>query len=194
MIAIQLSSTAEQALARCKRIPQILGPALAAAMDRENELTVGHISIKKLSQRGPETLGVVTNRLRSSLRRTKATVSGNSIASAIGTNVVYAGVHEFGFNGTVNVKGFTRKRSRIKFDGKFISKATATAGGMLTKAGKLRKSANASKVDTTETVRPFTRQMRVKARAPISKGIAERVQAYSDAISKAVTTTLEGNL
>lgn len=70
--------------------------SVASAMDRENQFTIGHISRTKLSQRGPKTLGVVTNRLRGSLRATPAQVGGSGVDSGIGTNVKYAAVHEFG--------------------------------------------------------------------------------------------------
>lgn len=70
--------------------------AVASAMDRENQLTIGHITRTKLSQRGPKTLGVISNRLRGSARAVAAVVRGSSVESGIGSNVKYAGVHEFG--------------------------------------------------------------------------------------------------
>lgn len=70
--------------------------AICRAMDLENQLAIGHISKARLSKRGPDTLGVVSGRLRSSLRATKAEESGDGITSEIGSNVKYAAAHEYG--------------------------------------------------------------------------------------------------
>ena len=93
---IELTSNAEAILAEMRGFASGLPQSIARTMDTQNELTIGHISRSKLSQRGPKTLGVVSNRLRGSVRRTNATVSGTSVESTIGTNVKYAAVHEYG--------------------------------------------------------------------------------------------------
>lgn len=109
MITITLTPGAQKAIVKLKKSPELLAPALMKAMDLENEFTVGYIQQKKLSKRGPNTLGVVTNRLRSSLRPTRSRISNGAIIASIGSNVRYAGAHEFGFNGSVTVKAHTRK-------------------------------------------------------------------------------------
>lgn len=93
---IQLTSNSQQILAEMRGFSGGLAQSVASAMDRENELTVGHISRTKLRQRGPKTLGAVSRLLSESVRRTTAVVSGSSISSTIGSNVKYAAVHEFG--------------------------------------------------------------------------------------------------
>src|SRR4051812_17109033 len=104
--AIKIEDNAAAILAQVKAFPEAMAQSIARALDEQNELTVGHIQETKLSKRGPTTLGVIHNRLRLSVHRALAVVKGNTIDSAIGSNVVYAGVHEFGFDGEVQVSGF----------------------------------------------------------------------------------------
>lgn len=94
--SIKISSNAADVSRGFKEWPRVMGLAVASAMDRENQFTIGHISRTKLSQRGPKTLGVVSNRLRGSVRATAARASTFSVTSQIGSNVKYAAVHEFG--------------------------------------------------------------------------------------------------
>ena len=173
-IDIKLTSNAQEIAAQVKGFPKEMAEGIVRALDYENELSVGYIQKNKLSKRGPTTLGVITNRLRGSIRKSEATISGNSVVSAIGSNVVYAGVHEFGFNGTVNVQGFRRKDHR---GDQFA----------VTKRGSRRLTASG-----VAFVRPFQRKMRMPARAPIQTSIAERTRDYTDAISAAILQAWEG--
>lgn len=97
--------------------------AVAKAMDQQNQLTIGDITIKRLSfpREGPvvpDGLRVQSGLLRRSLRATPAVVVGENVASTIGSNVKYAAIHEFGFDGVVQVGPHTRKRfERKKFIG-----------------------------------------------------------------------------
>ena len=163
---LSLSITVPPAVGALAQFPPALLQAVAAALDLENELTVGHVQATKLSQRGPDTLGVVTNRLRSSLRPSKAQIVGQAVVSAIGTPVVYAGPHESGFEGDVQVRAFTRR-------------VTQVFGQRLRRA-------------TTAQVAPHRRHLKIRARRWLSRGIEERGPAYSQAISTAITTTWEG--
>ncbi len=52
--------------------------------------------------------GIVTGRLRNSIEPIPPRVSGDDYETGVKTNVEYAGVHEFGFNGTVNVRAHRR--------------------------------------------------------------------------------------
>jgi phage gpG-like protein len=55
-----------------------------------------------------QVLHVRTGTLRRSInRRIDETLSG--VTATVGTNVKYAGVHEYGFSGTVNIKAHIRK-------------------------------------------------------------------------------------
>ena len=96
MIRIELTSEAKAVIARMAALPEKARGAIASTLRDQDLLTVTHIVRNKLSQRGPDTLGVVTNRLRGSVRSTVPVVSSGSIESGIGTNVRYAAAHEFG--------------------------------------------------------------------------------------------------
>jgi len=67
-LVIRIESNAAEVVKRLGQFPPAMQAAIGATLNRENELTVGDIQASKLSHRGPRTLGVVTNRLRSSLR------------------------------------------------------------------------------------------------------------------------------
>ena len=189
-IQITLSPRAQRLLAAAPAWPVALPKAIAEAMDKRNELTTGQIQRQKLSRRGPDTLGVVTNRLRLSARPAKAVISGDVILSAIGSNVSYAGVHEFGFTGTVQVKGFTR---RIFGTGRGGERATVTKVTFRRdKNGNIveRRKDRDVKVEGTQTVRAHTRRVNMPARAMFRTGIAERQANYSAALSRAVVAVL----
>lgn len=96
MITIDLSQEAQEVLRSLQTIPERLTVAMAAALQLENEYTLGYIQQQKLSQKSASTLAVRSGRLRGSVRATKPVVNGTSISSSIGTNVKYAAVHEFG--------------------------------------------------------------------------------------------------
>jgi phage gpG-like protein len=195
-ITVELRGEAVELLRKLEAFPRSVLPAAARAMDLQNQLTIGHIQENKLSQRGPTTLGVVTNRLRSSLRATKTTVVTDGLASTIGTNVRYAAVHEFGFEGPVTVKQHLRKNAdRFSIDDgrRTVSKSQAGRLGLLTKAGKPRKGMADRVAGKETTVKEHVRKMKVPARKPIRTGIAERLPAYAKAMAEAVVKVLRGN-
>ena len=158
-IEITLSDRAKAILLAGGGIPPFLLAAAAKEIDRQNELTVGHIQANRLSKRGADTLGVVTNRLRLSVRPSKAVIKGNLILSSIGTPVEYAGAHEFGFEGRVSVAAHTRLRNGDE--------------------------------DDKIQVRAHTRQMKIKARAPLQRGIRDRIDRYGSALSSAIIRSWE---
>ncbi len=183
-IQIDVTSNAQEVLLRVKGFPPRMALAVAKALDEENELTVGYIDAQKLSRRGPTTLGVRSNRLRSSVRASKATVSGAVINSAIGSNVVYAGAHEYGFDGNVTVRSFFRKNHR--------SDQSSASAEFNPKTGKIRKIKPRLAASGVSHVRSFNRHMRIPERAPIRTGIRERSPRYSAAISAAIVAAWEG--
>ena len=118
MITLSLSQSAQELLSSFSEMPQRITLAMAAAMNDENTITVGYIQSRKLSQRGSNTLAVRSNRLRGSVRATLPVVSGTSISSSIGTNVKYAGVHEFG-TGPFTIRPKNKKALRFSVGGAF---------------------------------------------------------------------------
>jgi len=66
----------------------------------------------RLSGPRPKFLGVVTNRLRSSIAVSDPQQDGNVYYAKVGTNVEYAGMHEYGFVGSLSVSGHTKKTKK----------------------------------------------------------------------------------
>lgn len=177
-----------EAQALMKRLRVVPTAAIIAALDLQNELTTGHIQLTKLSKKGRDTLGVITNRLRASVRPRKATASGNEFVSGIGSNVAYMGVHEFGFDDTVQVKQFTRRnplKDRLRVGGELITRRQAQSNPPA--QGKYKQVSHGISL-----VREHSRRMRMPARAPIQTGIRERLPNYGAALSQAIITALKG--
>lgn len=177
-VSIPLSPQAQKLLANAQSFPERLLPALVPVLDRENELTTGHIQRRRLTGKGPfpvsaGRLGVRSNRLRPSVRPSAAVIVGTTIQSAIGTNVKYAGAHEFGFNGTVQVKA--HKRRDITQD-RYESRGTR---------GRLVKTQSGIR----QTVKAHSMRMNIPKRAPIYNGISDRLQRYRAALSRGVVQT-----
>lgn len=167
-ITIRLDARSQQVLEGVASFTPRMLEAVRQTMDVQNELTVGHIAERRMTGRGPfpveeHRLGVRTNRLRLSLRPAKAivvTVGGNSVVvSDIGTNVAYAGTHEMGYSGPVQVPQHTRT-------------ITTAFGKKLEKPVEVQ-------------VRQHTRQLDMPARAPIQHGIMDRAARYGEAIGQA---------
>jgi hypothetical protein len=91
---------------------------------------------------------------------------GSQIVSAIENNVRYARVHEYGFDGDVEVQSFTRRQ------------ASRNVG-----RGKKMKAQGVAFVHS------FMRHMNIPARAPVRKGMAERLPIYVSSLSRVVTRT-----
>lgn len=89
--------------------PQVMTAAIARGMRRGTLLIAGKVQAERLSGKGPfpvsqQKLGVVTGRLRQSVRSTEPEIAGNTVRTSIGSNVRYAAAHEFGFKGKVKVR------------------------------------------------------------------------------------------
>jgi len=186
-IIIGIDSNAAQIAQQVKTFPARVGVAIAKALDLENQLTVGYIDARKLSQRGAMTLGVVTNRLRSSMRATPAIVTGNSVESSIGSNVKYAGVHEFGIDKDVTVRGYTREISGKKGRGIAVQDFQPIFDS---RTGKISRYKKAGKRNVTgeAQVKSFQRHMKLPARAYIRTSLEERAPDYKRSISEAIVT------
>lgn len=171
VVTIELTPQAKALLARAQGAPERVLQALRTELDRQNELTIGYAQKNKLSGPRPEKLGVVTSRLRNSLRRNDATISGTTITGAIGSNVKYAAVHEYGFDGDVQVKSFVRHLARR--DVFSIKRRKLSAAGI-------------------SVVRPFTRHMHMPARSFLHSSLNERRVKIGQGLSHAVVRAMEG--
>ena len=174
---IQISGAA---LAVIPRIKNQLGlaRALARTMDQQNQYTVAIIQQRYMSgPTTPTTLSVRTNRLRGSIRATATTVTPGGLVSAIGSNVVYARIHEFG--------GVIKRTSLAG-----IVRLRTTRSGQLIRRGKNGKLAvfagRHHKNFRNVAARGASWEINMPARAPIQHGIADRAPEYSAALSDAV--------
>jgi phage gpG-like protein len=172
LIQIKLDGNALAVLPRLANFGRQVIEEVRAEMDVQNELTVGHIKEQRATGIGPfpvadGKLGVRTGRYRRSIRRTKARVLGNTIVSSIGSNVAYAGAHEFGFNAVVDVRGHVRTVASRNVRGVIDGKRKKIAQGI-------------------GTVSAHQRRMNIPARMPIRRGIEDRTAEYSAAISQRV--------
>jgi phage gpG-like protein len=188
-IQFALSGPALQVLARCTDT-RALGAAIAQEVDRQNELTVSHIQRKYLSfpftkktggrvSKQPTTLEglrIISGRLRGSIRRTTATVQNDSVTAAIGSNVKYAGIHEFG--GRIQMPARAR---RIHFiEGKFASEKSFKRH--------LKKFTGAKRLIAYG--RPYTINM--PERSYLRRGIADRQEATGKGVSRAIVRYAQG--
>lgn len=187
-VSIALTPESQRFLATLQQAPARMQQAILRVIDRENLYTVGEIQERRLSRRGPDTLGVITDRLRGSIRAAKAVLGGGGeIVSSIGSNVSYAGAHEFGFDGEVTVRAHTRRvfefmkgsKTTLIFDMKT---------GLIKRPGKTTRRKTTGEVQ----VRQHQRHMRVPERAFIRRTLERRAGQYTAAIGQAVTDLLNG--
>lgn len=70
----------------------------------------GNVKSKKLTD---QALRVRTNRLRSSIHASDVAVTADKVSGTVGTNVIYAAPHEYGFSGPVSVKEHLRQVKKV---------------------------------------------------------------------------------
>lgn len=178
---ISFSLDARAVLAQITTADRWMGDAIAKTLDEQNQFTIGVIQRNYLSGPRPAHLGVITNRLRSSINAPPARNAWPEINSAIGTNVKYAGIHEFG--GTVkrvSKPGTVRLRTDAK--------------GNLLMRGNLATFARAEHKRVREIAFAGGREYTITypARPFIQPGIADRVPWYERELSNAVVAAWNG--
>lgn len=183
-VRIELTPQAIALLAAAPRWPVAVTRAIESGLDYENQLTIGHAQRLKLSKRGPTTLGVVTNRLRSSLHATPAVTTAGTVSSTISSDVVYAAVHEFGFVGTVQVRAHARRINTYAGGSKTV--ATLRKDGRI-----VRRPANVV-ASSSVTVRAHPRRMNVPARSFLRSSLVERAPDYGRTLSRRIVAALRG--
>lgn len=161
---LTLSSAAQTVIRRVGGMGAQFAPAIARGLDGGLEYALGKVAASRFTGRGPfpvgeHRLGVVSSRLRTSLRRSKATVNGGIVRASVGSNVTYFSPHEFGFSGTVSVRAHARNKT--------------------TGRGKKKQTNSVS-------VRAHTRAVNVPERAPLRTGIKEQAPAIALYISRAI--------
>ncbi|MDR3405120.1 MAG: hypothetical protein P4L99_21680 [Chthoniobacter sp.] len=176
MISITLPPETLAQIEEMKNMPHILRTAIGRGLNKGLALASGEIIRHRFTGEGPfpaseGRLGVRSNRLRNSIRWNvtgipgresggePSQIEGNTISGSVGTNVKYMGVHEFGFDGDVQVRPHARKQTKQL---QFIDPL------------KKRRGYTTRTVRTADVqVRAFTRHMHLPERAPIRKGLEE---------------------
>jgi phage gpG-like protein len=181
-IKIELTESAKKIAAGLPTLPEQMVRAIARGMDQANQLTIAAIQRDHLTGQGPfppaeHKLGVRTSRLRGSVNATAATVSGSSVTSIIGSNVIYAAIHEFG--GRVHHPA-RQVKTRLRTDAR---------GNLLRQLGhsKLAIFAAKSHQHAREVVRRGKAyDVDMPERAPFRTGIQEAMPNYTNRISAAI--------
>lgn len=159
---IRLKSNAAQIARDVKEFTPRMMRRVAEAMDEQNQHSIAYTVKEKLTRANPPYLNVRTGRLRGSVRAAQTRIERRRVLGSYGTNVVYAGVHEYGFEGTVQVGAFSRRIPPNRFG------RGGEGGG-------------------TERVRAHGRRVKFKARHMFRDGLEDTAQDYADRISEAIT-------
>lgn len=183
---ISLDSNATAILTDLQGFTAAMQSAVAAAMDKQNQLTIGIAQRRYLSGPRPAKLGVVTNRLRGSLNAAPARATATEVISSLGTNVEYAGAHEYGFQGSVTVRAHARN----------VFRSHQTKGGAVfdPRTGRVKRQASkrVSLLTGQAQVRAHTRQMNVTARPFLAPALADTSKDYGVAVSEAIVLAWNG--
>lgn len=181
-ITIQFTPQAKAVLAKMQAFPERVMVAIAAGVQKANELTVGHIyktylSFPKDKPSTLEGLRAQSNLLRQTLNATAPVISGETVTSSIGTTAAYARLHEFG--GTF---------SRTQKAG--IVRLRTDRGGNLLRQGKNGKLAVFAK-NTHKRAKEVahggsTYTVTYPARRPIQRGIEDNVDLYRKLVSQQI--------
>jgi phage gpG-like protein len=166
-------------MVRIKSFPKRILPAIKRGMTVAMPLITGKIVNERLKGQGPfpvsdHKLGVKSGRLYRSVRWTLPEISGQTVLGSIGTNVKYAGAHEFGFSGSVQVRAHSRK----SFSHRSFLGGTTKSGKQKT----VRKKVRGADIQ----VRTHTRKLNIPERAPIRTGISDHKAILGEEITKAV--------
>lgn len=181
-IKFELSAEAAEMAARLGDRKALV--TVARALDAENQLTIAHISTVRMRGNDGKSwpvelhvLGIRTGRFYKSLRHSRAVVSGEQVDSAIGSNVKYAGIHEFG--GTIKVgarKGVARLRENK--GGTLVRQPSN--GNLAVFARKTHKRVKQVAYEAK------AHDIEIPARAPVTHGIQDRAADYGASVSAAL--------
>jgi hypothetical protein len=201
--SVQISPAAYAVIRNLRDTSGVMA-TVCRVLDQQNELTTGYIQQNFLSGPGKKdltTLAVVTGLLRRSAHPVPARIQGGVIFSGLGSNVLYAGAHEFGVDKEITVPAHTMRNSiRDRFDagGTAVDRFTALRMGILSKkqasketqaSGKYvfaRKRAKQVLTAGQIMVKAHQMHMRLPARRCFSRGIEARLETYGTALSAAI--------
>jgi phage gpG-like protein len=179
---IDLTPEAKRIVANLQTLPPKVVQSIARAMDLSNQLAIAKIQTDHLTGRGPypvdqHKLGVVTSRLRGSVRASAATIHGETVETAIGSNVVYAAIHEFG--GRVHHEARTVKvRLRTDAKGNLLRQLSNSHLAIFASRTHKRAKEVTSKAEAYDVDMP--------ERAPFRTGIEESLHHYKRFVSAGI--------
>lgn len=184
-LQVTLSPAAEQIIANFPRLPGRIVAAIARGMNDANQYAVANIQRAHLTGKGPfppgeHRLGVVTDRLRSSAFASGAQeIAPGRVQSTIGSNVVYAAIHEFG--GRIHHEARAMKiRHKLDARGNLVKQLANDHLLVFARAG--------AKRARTQTVQAQAHDVSMPERAPFRTGLAESRGQYTTLISRAIVT------
>lgn len=188
-IQITLPKETERALLNVVAWPRKMTRKLIEELNLLNQETKGHIEQARATGKGPfpvaeGRLGVVTSRYRRQVRASFPVISGRDIESAIGNNVRYAGAHEYGFRGTVQVREHRKRNAMV--DLVQVGDQVVPRWQSFGLKGKKTKVATG-----VVRVRAHRMAMNIPARAPIRRGIEDRLPRYAPRLGAAIVAALE---
>ncbi|MDR3427852.1 hypothetical protein [Silvimonas sp.] len=182
-----MSPQAERIVANFPKLPaQILG-AIVRGMDQANQHAVKIIKRDHLTGDGPfppsehrlgRGKGTLGGRLRGSANATPSKpISATQVQSAIGSNVIYAAIHEFG--GRIHHETRTMKiRHKLDARGNLVKQLANDHLLVFARAG--------AKRARTQTVQAQAHDVTMPERAPFRTGLAESRGQYTTNISRQI--------
>lgn len=169
-----------------EQMPLPLMRPLARSMAVASQEVVGQAVKNRFTGKGPfpvsqNKLGVKTGRLRRSIRATRPQINMRTgeVSVSFGSNVAYFAIHEFGYKGTVHVKGHTRRNAGAK----------KMMRGKLTKVSQARLKDALRKGSVSSQVKPHGRKVNVPARRPL--GTQLEAITTTAAFSRTLKTELQ---
>lgn len=166
-LTIKVTKDQSAALLALKDAGARLIRPLAVAWGSASQEVLGRAVKKRFTGKGPfpvaqNRLGIVTNRLRKSLRATAPQMESASglISVSMGSNVSYFAPHEFGFKGQQQVRGHTRRA---------VAESARTPRGKLSVAQivKTKESRKRGRAGYSY-VKPHSRRVNIPARRPLA--------------------------
>jgi phage gpG-like protein len=188
-IKLQLAPEAERIVRNLQTMPTDMVAAVARAMDQGNQLAVSQIQRFHLTGKGPfpveeHKLGRVSGLLRESVSASPAVVQDTKVRSSIGSNVVYAAIHEFG--GRIHHEPREMKlRHRVDASGNLVKQLENSNLLMFAKSSHKRVR------ETTVEAKAY--DVTMPERAPFRAGILETLPTYKQLISAAIVAAWNKN-
>jgi phage gpG-like protein len=182
-LQVALSPQAERIVANFPKLPaQILG-AIVRGMDQANQIALNNIKSNHLTGQGPfppeeHKLGRRSGLLRGSANASASRpISGTQVQSTIGSNVIYAFIHEFG--GRIHYEARAMKvRHKLDARGNLVKQLANDHLLVFARAG--------AKRARTQTVQAQAHDVSMPERAPFRTGLAESRGQYTTNISRQI--------